>query len=186
MSKIRNGVNVENIEALIGAVKENSAFSKVRCSAKSEWKGGTKAEVTVSEVVFGGQNIAEPGRSFKLLVDLPRQLGGSDEAPNPAEYLAAGLCGCLTASIAANAAVRGDDYEKIEVSVELDFDILGVIGVDRSVPPGAQELRYSVRVKGRAPRERIDRNVELSERASPVKDTLVRPLRDSKEIHIEE
>jgi hypothetical protein len=50
MTKMRNGVNLDNLEQLVGAVKDNRNLANVRFSAKSEWKGGTKAEVTISEL----------------------------------------------------------------------------------------------------------------------------------------
>lgn len=186
MTKMRNGVNLENVEALVGAIKENSSLGNVRFSARSEWKGGTRAEVTVSELHAGGQNIAAPGRSFKLLVDEPPQLGGTDEAPNPVEYLAAGLCGCITAGIATNAALFGTDLDKIEVSVEADFDIRGLVAIDRSIPTGAQEIRYTVRIKGKGPREGLARSKETIDRKSPVRNTLANPLKIITEVIVEE
>ena len=32
---------------------------------------------------------------FKLVVDEPNDLGGTDEAANPVEYILAGLAGCI-------------------------------------------------------------------------------------------
>lgn len=186
MEKPRNGVNLGNVEALVSGIKENPALGNVRFSAKSEWKGGTRSEVTISDLHAGGQNIAAPGRSFKLMVDEPPQLGGTDEAPNPVEYLAAGLCGCLTAGIATNAALFGTEIEKLEVSVEADFDIRGLVAVDRSVPTGAQEIRYTVRLKGAAPKENLQRSKETIDRKSPVRNTLANPIKITTEIIIEE
>lgn len=186
MAGMRNGVNLENIEALVGAIKDNAAMGNVRFSARSEWKGGTRSEVTISELHAGGQNIAVSGRSFKLMVDEPPQLGGTDEAPNPVEYLAAGLCGCITAGIATNAALFGTDLEKIEVSVEADFDIRGLVALDRSVPTGAQEIRYTVRLKGAGPKESITRSKETIDRKSPVRNTLASPIKIVTEIIVEE
>jgi uncharacterized OsmC-like protein len=188
MTKIRNGVNLDNLEALIAAVKDNRYLSQVRFMARSEWKGGTKAEVTISELTAGGQNVAGPQRSFKVLVDEPPQLGGTDEAPDPVEYLAAGLCGCLTAGIASNAALFGTDLEKIEVSVEIDYDFIGLLGLDRSVPTSATELKYTVRIKGApgASPEAVRKAKEIIDRKSPVANTIRHPIRVSTEIILEE
>ena len=35
-------------------------------------------------------------RQFRVVVDEPVQLGGSDAGPNPVEYILAGYAGCLT------------------------------------------------------------------------------------------
>ena len=34
-------------------------------------------------------------RNFELIVDEPKELGGTDEDANPVEYILAGLAGCL-------------------------------------------------------------------------------------------
>lgn len=187
MSKMKNGVDLENLEALVAALKENSALANLRFVATSQWKGGTRTEVTISDLYAGGQNIATGGRKHTLMVDEPPQLGGTDKAPDPIEYLAAGLCGCITAGIATNAALFGTDLEKIEVTVEADFDIRGLFGLDRSVPTGANELRYTVRLKGKgASRDALVRSKETIDKKSPVRNTLANPLKIYTEVIIED
>ena len=34
-------------------------------------------------------------RNFQFIIDEPEDLGGTDEAPNPVEYLLASYAGCL-------------------------------------------------------------------------------------------
>lgn len=181
-----NGVNLENIQQLVEAVKENPELGNVRFMARSQWQGGTKAEVSVTELHAGGQNIGREGRQFTLMVDEPPQLGGTDEAPNPVEYLAAGLCGCLTAGIATNAALFGTDLEKIEVTVEADFDIHGVLGLDKAKPNGAVQLHYTVKLKGAGPTDKLTKSKETIDRKSPVRNTLELPLTVTTGIVIEE
>jgi uncharacterized OsmC-like protein len=186
MNKMRNGVDLEKVEALVAAVKDNPAVGKVRFVARSEWKGGTKAEVTIAELHAGEQNIAAPTRRFKMVVDEPPELGGADVAPNPVEYLAAGLCGCLTAGIATNAALFETDLSKIEVTVEADYDIRGLLGLDRSVPTGASGIHYKVRIKGNAPADKLRRSKETIDRKSPVLNTLSSPIKITTEVEIED
>ena len=52
---------------------------KVRVSAQSE--SATKAVIKA--------------RSFKFLIDEPAELGGTNEGPNPVEYLLGAFAGCL-------------------------------------------------------------------------------------------
>ena len=76
-------------------------------------------------------------------------LGEANNAPNPVEYLAAGLCGCITAGIATNAELFGVSLEKLEVQVDIDFDLIGLLAVDRSVRTTGTGIRYIVRLKGK-------------------------------------
>jgi uncharacterized OsmC-like protein len=175
---------MENIGQLVDAVKSNPEMAKVTFSANSQWKGGTKCEVTIAQLHAGGENIARPDRSFKLLIDEPSQLGGTDEAPNPVEYLAAGLCGCLTAGIATNAAMFGTELDTIEVSVEADFDLHGVLGLDKNAPNGAVELRYTVKMHGPGDHDKMIKSKETIDRKSPIRNTLSLPLMVATDIQV--
>lgn len=179
-----NGVNLGNIGGLIGAIKENPKLANVTFKAKSVWKGGTRTEATISELYAGGQNIARAGRKFTVAVDEPPELGGTDEHPNPVELVAAGLCGCVTAGIATNAALFKTELEQVEIEVEMDFDIHGVLGLKNDVPNGATELRMKVRLKGSGSEEQLVKAKETIDRKSPVKNTLEMPIRITSEVEV--
>ncbi|WP_075349960.1 OsmC family protein [Algoriphagus marinus] len=188
MPNIKNGVNLDNIEALTGAIKNDPKVALVQFKAKSEWKGGTKTSVTVSELFSNGNNIRSEASKFHLMVDEPAVLGGSDEHPNPVEYLASALCGCLTAGIATNAALFGTELEKINVEVSVNFDIHGVLGMDRTKPNGPLDLHYKVTLKGKngATPEQLLKSKETLDKKSPIKNTIELPLRVTTEVVIEE
>lgn len=188
MANIRNGVNLDNIDGLVNAIKEDPDVAKVQFKAKSKWLGGTKAEVTISELHSNGQNIRGEQDRFKLIVDEPGVLGGTDEHPNPVEYLASALCGCLTAGIATNAALFGTELEDIQVEVDVNFDIHGVLGLDRSKPNGPLDLHYKVKLKGKngATAEQLTKSKETLDKKSPIKNTIQLPLNVTTEIEIEE
>lgn len=181
----QNGVNLANVQGLIEAIKGTPALANVTFKANSKWLGGTKAETTVTDLMAGGQNIARPGRSFKIVSDEPPQLGGTDTAPSPVELLAAGLCGCLTAGIATNAALFGADLSKIEVSVEVDFDINGVLGLKKDSPNGATNLRYKVKLAGTGGTDKLTKAKQIIDRKSPVKNTIEMPLKITSDLIIE-
>ncbi|GAA0877249.1 OsmC family protein [Algoriphagus jejuensis] len=188
MSNVKNGVDLDNIQALVGAIQSDPAIAKVQFKAQSEWKGGTKASVTVSELFSNGQNIRSEASKFHLMVDEPGVLGGTDEHPNPVEYLASALCGCLTAGIATNAALFGTELEKINVEVLVNFDIHGVLGLDRSKPSGPLDLHYKVTLKGKngATVDQLIKSKETLDKKSPIKNTIQLPLNVTTEVVIEE
>lgn len=188
MPNIKNGVILDNIEQLVGAIQQDPNVAKVQFKAKSEWNGGTQAKVTISEMFSNGQNMFGPERNFNLIVDEPAVLGGKDEYPNPVEYLASALCGCLTAGIATNAALFGTELEKINVEVLVNFDIHGVLGLDRSKPSGPLDLHYKVTLKGKngATVDQLIKSKETLDKKSPIKNTIELPLRVTTEVVIEE
>lgn len=185
-SSANNGVNLENVQQLVEAIKGDRNLANVTFVAKSRWAGGTKSEVSISELYAGGQNIARPDRAFTLTVDEPAQLGGADSAPNPVEHLAAGLAGCLTAGIATNAALFGVQLEKLEIEVSASYDVLGLLGLDRSVPTQATEIAYTVRIKGAGAPEALQRSKETIDRKSPVRNTLAHAINVTTQVIVEE
>lgn len=188
MPTVKNGVILDNIENLVNAVKGNPDVGKVQFKARSSWRGGTQAAVTISEMFSNGSNIMGPERKFNLIVDEPAVLGGKDEYPNPVEYLASALCGCLTAGIATNAALFGADLEKIDVEVLVNFDIQGVLGIDRSQPSGPLNLHYKVTLKGKngTTAEQLKKSKETLDKKSPIKNTIELPLHVTTEFVVED
>ncbi|MES2762520.1 MAG: OsmC family protein [Bacteroidota bacterium] len=185
-TKNPNGVDMQSVGGYVEAVKENNNNAKVSFVAESTWKGGTKAEVNVKEFFADGNPASRPDRHFKFNVTEPSQLGGADDAPNPVELLAAALCGCLTAGIATNSAMFGTELEKLDVKVKVDFDLMGVLGLDRNISNGAQHLHYTVTLKGKAAKEALQKTKETLDRKSAILNTLKNPLNVTTEFIIEE
>lgn len=184
--EIRNGVNVTQLKNLVDTIQQNPDMAKVTFKAKSKWNGGTQAKVNISDLIAGGNDISGEGRNFELNVDEPEVLGGKDEHPNPVEYLAAGLCGCLTAGIASNSALFETDLDEIDVEVDVDFDIHGLLGLDDDTPSGAIELNYNVKLKGPEAEEKLRKSKETIDNKSPVKKTLEMPLKITTNVEAEE
>jgi hypothetical protein len=53
----------------------------------------------------------------------------------------------------ARCAVRGITIEKLEIETEGDIDLRGFLGIDPAVPPGYENLRYVVHIKGSGSKE---------------------------------
>ena len=175
MSDMKNGVNLAALSGFVDAVKTGAVSADVRFSARSKWMGGTRSEVTIDSFLAGGVNAAPPERSFTLQVDEPVALGGQDLAPNPVEYLAAGLCGCITAGIVTNAALFGTEVEGIEVTVDADINVLGLFGLDRSGPSQCGRITYTVKLRG-GDEAALRKSKEVIDGKSPVRNTLANAI----------
>ena len=148
MTHVVNGFDLEALRGFVDAVKNGAVSPDVRFMAKSVWTGGTRADVTIDQFTAGGVNATPSERSFNLPLDEPLAMGGEDTAPNPLENLAAGLCGCITAGIVSNASMFGANVEGLEVLVEADINVLGLFGLDRSVPSTRNRITYTVKLNG--------------------------------------
>src|SRR5690554_7369291 len=61
-------------------------------------------------------------RQFRVVVDEPVQLGGSDAGPNPVEYILAGYAGCLNVVGHLVAKEMGMSIHKLSVEVSGDLN----------------------------------------------------------------
>lgn len=184
MANIVNGVNLDDINATATAIKADPKVAQVKFKAKSTWAGGCRANIEVAQIEIAGGDAMPPTRHFVVRTDEPSPLGGTDEAPNPAELLAASLCGCLTAGIATNAALFDTNIENLEVTVEANWDLHGLFGFDKSVPAGSTGIHYTVRIKGDDP-EKLRRCKETLDRKSAVRKTLELAVPITSELIIE-
>ena len=57
-------------------------------------------------------------RGFDLLVDEPEELGGTNEAPNPVEYILAGYAGCI--NVVAHIVAEELDFPLENLRVDID------------------------------------------------------------------
>ena len=56
---------------------------------------------------------------------------------------------------AAQCAVRGITFESLEIETDGEIDLRGFLGIDPAVPPGYENLCYTVRIKGSGTREQF-------------------------------
>ena len=65
----------------------------------------------------------------------------------------AALNACMLVGYVAQCAVRGIILESLEIETDGEIDLRGFLGIDPAVPPGYENLRYVVRIKGSGTRE---------------------------------
>lgn len=60
-------------------------------------------------------------RGFKLIVDEPEALGGTNLAPNPVEYILAGYAGCI--NVVAHLTAKKFNIDLKDLKIAIDGDI---------------------------------------------------------------
>ena len=150
--KVVNGVNVDDLLALIEGVRGDAAKGKTNWRVKTAWQGQTLSRAHVEGFAIGGQQVS---RQFSIDIDEPCELGGSNRFANPQEHLLAALNACMMVGYVAQCAVRGIALEKLEIETHGEIDLRGFLGIDPAVPPGYDNLSYVVRIKGNGTREQF-------------------------------
>jgi len=111
-------------------------------------------------------------RSFKILLDEPPVLGGTDEGMTPVEAILCALGGCQAIVAFAFAKSQGIDLEDFSVSLEGDLDPDGFLGKNPNVRNGFSEIRYTMHFKTSSSKDKVEAFADYIESHCPVGDNL--------------
>ena len=145
-----NGINVDDLFALIEGVKRDTAKAKTNWRVTTTWQGQARSRAQVDGFEIGGERVP---RRFAIDIDEPYELGGTNRFANPQEHLIAALNACMTVGYVAQCAVRGITLESLEIETDGEIDLRGFLGLDPAVSAGYENLRYTVRIKGSGTKE---------------------------------
>ena len=153
----------EALQNKIAAVQSNPATARLVFRARTHLIEDVKCAASV--------------RSFPtMLVDEPRDIGGSDEAMNPVELVLVALGTCQEIMYAAYAAVMGIQLDELKIDVRGYLDLRGLFGLDETVPAGYQKITYETTIVSPADAATIQRLIATAEAHCPLLDMLKRPM----------
>ncbi|MEA4827493.1 MAG: OsmC family protein [Clostridium sp.] len=118
-----------------------------------------------------GLSVETEARGFKITLDEPEELGGTNTGMNPVEVLLCGLGACQTIVASAFADEFGIDLQDFWVELEGDLDTDGFLGL-ADVRPGYSHVRFNMHIKSSSPEDKIEEFVEFIEKRCPVGDSL--------------
>jgi len=168
-----NGINVDDLFALIEGVKRDPAKGKTEWHVVTTWQGQTHSRAQVEGFGMGGNEVP---RRFSIDIDEPCELGGSNQYANPQEHLIAALNACMMVGCVAQCAVRSITVESLAIETEGEIDLRGFLGIDPAVKRGYDSLRYTVRIKGNGTKEQFAEIHEAVMATSPNFYNLSRPV----------
>ncbi|MBK5201477.1 MAG: OsmC family protein [Spirochaetaceae bacterium] len=118
-----------------------------------------------------GLQVETNSRGFKILIDEPEELGGTDAGLNPVETLLCALGACQTIVASAFAQLKNFNFEDFYVDIEGDLDPDGFMGL-ADVRNGFQEIRYKMHFKTNESQEKTEAFAHFIETRCPVGDCL--------------
>lgn len=153
-SSTLNGINTDALREMVGAITEDPRKAMTQWQVTSHWRGGTRSDSKVTSYVLGGERIA---KDFTIRVDEPLELCGTNQYANPQEHLLAALNACMIVGYSAVCAHEGIKLEELRIETEGDIDLRGFLGIDPTVKPGYDQLRYTVYIKGDGTPEQFEK-----------------------------
>lgn len=112
--------------------------------------------------------------THKVMVDEPVEAGGTDKGMNPGEYLLVALAGCQALGFKSFAKAKGLSYDSLEIEVEGDVDVSGLMKGDPTAYTGYQEIRSTYHVKSSASEEEIKEIIGMAEHFCPIGQSLTK------------
>ena len=162
MSQLKNGVDVEALNATLSAIKLDPAKAKFKFRSMTHWLGGARSRTEIKD--------------FVLESDEPIPLLGSNIAPNAVEMVLAALGSCLSVGFAYSAAGMGINLQSLELNIEGDLDVHGFLGLSKEIRPGYKNIRVAIRLKSDASGEKIKELFDHVIETSPVTDIIRNPV----------
>ncbi len=114
-------------------------------------------------------------RNFKMIVDEPQNLGGTDDGANPVEYVLAALAGCLNVVGHLIAKEMGFEVKGISIDIDGDLDPAKFMGHKADTRAGYSEIRVKIKADTDADDATISKWVKAIELRCPVSDNLTNP-----------
>lgn len=111
-------------------------------------------------------------RGFKLIVDEPEELGGTNQAPNPVEYILAGYAGCINVVAHITAKEFNINLQDLKISIDGDLNPARLFGQSYQDRAGYQAINVQLHTTST-----IDEQVKIKwlqeiENRCPVNDNL--------------
>ena len=112
---------------------------------------------------------------FKMTIDEPAGLGGTNEGANPVQYLLAALAGCLNVMGHIVANEMGFTLRCLELHLDGDLDPAKLFGKSYENRAGYSEIRVTVKPDADADNATLEKWLAAVEDRCPVSDNLKNP-----------
>ncbi len=119
-----------------------------------------------------GLQVEAESRGFKIRLDEPKNLGGTDSAMTPVEAVLCALGACQAIVASAFAKSQKFTFEEFYVDLEGDLDSDGFLGIS-DARNGFQEIRYKIHFKTSENQEKTEAFARFVESRCPVGDCLI-------------
>lgn len=118
----------------------------------------------------------------EIVAGLHPATGGDGSLACSADMLLEAFVGCAGVTMKAVATALGISLTSATIIATADLDFRGTLGVAKDAPVGLTNVRLSFDVKSDAPREQVDKLVQLTERYCVIYQTLKNPPTVSVEV----
>jgi uncharacterized OsmC-like protein len=135
-------------------VDEMATKQLLKVETSGKWEGGLKTSISIRDL-------------SPIIIDEPKSLGGTNEGPNPVEYVLAALSGCTSVMIGLISKEKNFSYQGLEFKNNGTIDMRGSMGVE-GISTHFQSVNFDVIFQTDEPDSRIEELKEEVEKRCPV------------------
>jgi uncharacterized OsmC-like protein len=170
---ILNHVNMEKLEELMKAIKEDTANGKIVSKIMGNWI------FEEGQPQFQSEISVEGGR-FTVEADMPSKLGGWGSRPGPLHYCIYGIASCYSFTFSAFAAMEGITLSKLSIEAEGKFDFSQVFGLTDN--PIVEEIKLKITAESDADPGKLDQIRRAVDERCPALYCLTNKIKASTEL----
>lgn len=111
-------------------------------------------------------------RNFKIVIDEPENLGGTDAGANPVEYVLSALAGCLNVVGHIVAKEMNFTLNSLEIDLEGDLNPAKFMGQETTERAGYQSIKVTIKPDSDADEDTLAKWVKTIESRCPVSDNI--------------
>jgi uncharacterized OsmC-like protein len=111
-------------------------------------------------------------RNFKIVIDEPESLGGTDHAANPVEYLLSSYAGCLNVMGHLIAGEMGFKLDKLEIDINGNINPDRLFGKSFEDRAGFKNINVTIKPFAKVKDELLNQWAQAIEDRCPINDNL--------------
>ena len=142
---MRNSIPLSAISEFANEIKQSPVEGIAKYGVELNWESATRSRVKALPMQLGEHIV---NRQFEWIIDEPRQLLGTNQAPNPQEYLLSGLGACMMVAFTVGATIMKIQLDELKITVKGELNLAGVLNVDDCAPVGFKSITYTIDVSG--------------------------------------
>ncbi len=149
------------------------SFKETYESIKKDWNAGEKNFNVECDMLPEGMQVScsmgnPGGEPFTLLIDAPGGLDGTNKGPSPLLVILSSIGGCIIAVTRFWAKIMDIEIEEMKVFSRGHINLGAIFGIDDSKPAGYDVLEPVIRIKAKAPKEKVNELMDKVFKHCPV------------------
>ena len=126
----------------------------------------------IDAVSYGGMKTEVDTGKFKIIIDEPKNMGGSDEGATPVDFILAALAGCYTVVGNMVAQELGFELRGIATEIEGSLNPARFAGKSYDDRAGFKDIQVKIKADTDADEQTLNKWIEMVENRCPVTDNL--------------